>query len=157
MKNEKRAQDSTTERICAVRSRDLNPQGRLSGGCLLQWMDELAGIVSRRHAGKGVATVAVECVDFKTGVHSNDMLALAGKLTFVGRTSMEVRVDAHIEDSLGKRTRVSTAYFVMVAVDEKGLPAEVGGLQIESEAERREWLCAQKRKRLRMQRQTEGF
>lgn len=157
MKNEKRVQDSATEQIHVVRSKYLNPQGRLSGGCLLQWMDELAGIVSRRHTRKGVATVAVECVDFKAGAYPNDMIALAGKLTFVGRTSMEVRVDAYMEDSSGKRTGINTAYFVMVAVDEAGRPAEVPGLQVESEAERKEWLCAQKRQQLRKQRKAEGF
>ncbi len=153
MKNEKRVQDSAAEHIYVVRSQNLNPQGRLSGGCLLQWMDDLAGIVSRRHAGKGVATAAMECVDFKAGLYSNDMLALAGRLTFVGRTSMEVRVDAYIEDSSGRRTSVSTAYFVMVALDEEDRPAEVPGLQIASEEERREWLCAQKRRQLRKQRE----
>ena len=37
---EKRVQDSKTEQVYIIRSQHINPQGRLFGGYLMQWIDE---------------------------------------------------------------------------------------------------------------------
>ena len=88
------------------------------------------------------------------GAYQNDMVVLVGKLTYVGRTSMEVRVDTCVEDYQGNRRSINRAYIVMVAVDEEGNPTQVPGLILESEAEQAEWLGGEKR---RKQRREEGF
>ena len=85
------------------------------------------------------------------------MVVLAGRLTYVGHTSMEVRVDTYVEDYKGIRKSINRAYLVMVAVDENGSPAAVPGLLLESEAEREEWAGGQKRNQLRRQRRKEGY
>lgn len=156
MNGVKRVQDSATEQVYIIRPRHINPQGRLYGGCLMQWIDEMAGIVSRRHSGKMITTAAVDSLDFKAGAYQNDMVVLTGRLTYVGRTSMEVRVDTYIEDYQGKRKLINKAYLVMVAVDENGVPVEVPGLRIESEAEQKEWQGAERRFQLRKQRTQES-
>lgn len=148
----KRVQDSAAEQVYIIRPRHINPQGRLYGGCLMQWIDEMAGIVSRRHSGKMITTAAVDSLDFKAGAYQNDMVVLTGRLTYVGRTSMEVRVDTYIENYQGKRKLINKAYLVMVAVDENGVPVEVPGLRIESEEEQKEWQGAERRFQLRKQR-----
>ena len=43
-----------------------------------------------------------------------------GHLTYVGNTSMEVRVDTYREALDGTRTMIYRAYVVMVALDEEG-------------------------------------
>lgn len=154
--NAKRVQDSATEQVYIIRPRHINPQGRLYGGCLMQWIDEMAGIVSRRHSGKMITTAAVDSLEFKAGAYQNDMIVLAGRVTYVGRTSMEVRVDTYIEDYQGRRELINRAYLVMVAVDENGTPVEVPGLQIESEEEREEWLGAKRRLQMRKQKMLES-
>ena len=85
------------------------------------------------------------------------MIVLVGRLTYVGRTSMEVRVDTYIEDLKGRRRSINKAYIVMVAVDGDGHPVEVPGLEIRSEAEKMEWCGGEKRYQLRKQRRIEGF
>lgn len=155
--NVKRVQDSKTEQVYVIRPQHINPQGRLFGGCLVQWIDEMAGIVSRRHSEKMITTAMIDSLDFKEGAYQNDMIVLVGRLTYVGRTSMEVRVDTYVEDLQGQRRSINQAYLVMVAVDEKGHPVEVPGIVIESEEEREEWLGGQKRYQLRKQRRIEGF
>ena len=157
MKTMKRVQDSQTEQVYIIRSQHINPQGRLFGGYLMQWIDEMAVIVSRRHSGKSVTTASIDNLSFKAGAYQNDMVVLVGKLTYVGRTSMEVRVDTYVEDYTGKRKSINRAYIVMVAIDEEGNPVEVPGLMIESEAEQAEWLAGEKRYKLRKQRRAEGF
>jgi len=48
------------------------------------------------------------------------MIVLVGKLSYVDRTSMEVRVDTFIENEQGIRTNINRAYIVMVAIDQEG-------------------------------------
>ncbi len=153
----KRVQDSQSEQVYVIRSQHINPQGRLFGGYLMQWIDEMAGIVSRRHSGKMVTTASIDNLNFKAGAYQNDMIVLVGRMTYVGRTSMEVRVDTYVEDYQGNRKSINRAYIVMVAVDENGTPIPVPGLQIETEAEKAEWIGGEKRYRLRKQRRIEGF
>lgn len=153
----KRVRDSETEQVYIIRSQHINPQGRLFGGYLMQWIDEMAGIVSRRHCGKMITTASIDNLNFKAGAYQNDMVVLVGKLTYVGRTSMEIRVDTYVEDYQGNRKSINRAYIVMVAVDEDGSPTEVPGLLVESEAEQAEWLGGEKRYQLRKQRRREGF
>lgn len=153
----KKVQDSKTEQVYVVRSRHINPQGRLFGGCLMQWIDEIAAIVGRRHSGKLVTTAAIDNLHFKAGAYQDDMVVLIGRVTYVGHTSMEVRVDTYVEDYQGMRKSINRAYLVMVAVDENGSPSPVPKLMLESEAEREEWAGGQKRNELRRQRRKEGY
>ena len=85
------------------------------------------------------------------------MIVLQGMLTYVGRTSMEVRVDTYRELLSGKRESINRAYIDMVAINCKGEPMEVPGLILETDEQRREYEAAKKRKELRRQRRTEGF
>ncbi len=153
----KKVGDSRTEQVYVIRSQHINPQGRLFGGYLMQWIDEMAGIVSRRHSGKMVTTASIDNLNFKAGAYQNDMIVLVGRLTYVGRTSMEVRVDTYVEDYQGNRRSINRAYLVMVAVDEKGNAVEVPGLALASEAEQAEWLGGEKRYQLRKRRREEGY
>lgn len=80
-----------------------------------------------------------------------------GKLTYIGKTSMEVRVDTFIENSKGMRRCINRAYVVMVAIDHNGKPMEVPRLKLETENERIEWNGGKKRYQLRKSRRKEGY
>jgi acyl-CoA hydrolase len=72
-------------------------------------------------------------------------------MTFVGRTSMEIRVDVQSEDLMsGERRRTSTAYLTFVAVDKNGRPADVPPLLLETEEEKREARAAEARRQERL-------
>ena len=45
----KHVSDSRTEQVYMIRSQHINGYGRLFGGYLMQWIDELAVVVSKRH------------------------------------------------------------------------------------------------------------
>ena len=96
-------------------------------------------------------------LNFKEAVYLGDTLVLIGKVTHVGRTSMEVRIDTYVEDSEGKRKVVNRAYEVMVALDRDNNKVEVPGLIVETESEKAEWEGGEKRYALRKQRHKEGF
>lgn len=153
----KKVSDSITEQLRVVIYPDINGFGRLFGGRLLAWIDEVAGATARRHCGRDATTVAIDNLHFKSGAYLNDIIVLIGKITFVGRTSMEVRVDTYREDADGTRHPINRAYFVMVAVQEDGRPTEVPGLILENDGEKMEWENAKKRREFRLLRKQEGF
>lgn len=88
---EKRVEDSLTEQTYLVMHRHINGYGRLFGGQLLAWIDELAGIVAKRHSESEITTACIDQLNFKHAVMLNDTLVMIGRITYVGRSSMEVR------------------------------------------------------------------
>jgi acyl-CoA hydrolase len=155
--NSKRVSDSLTEQVQIIMPIHINGSDRLFGGQLVEWIDVVAGVVARRHCGHNVITAAIDNLQFKAGAFINNTLVLIGRITYVGTTSMEVRVDTYVEDLQGMRKVVNRAYLVMVALDDDGHPTEVPRLIIESEAERAEWEAGKRRHALRAERRKEGY
>ena len=153
----KRVADSRTEQIQILMPEHINGAGRLFGGKLVEWIDVVAGVVARRHSGHNVITAAIDNLQFKAGAYVNNTLVLVGRITHVGHTSMEVRVDTYVEQLDGMRTVVNRAYLVLVALDETEQPVEVPGLILESETERAEGEAGERRRALRGQRRKEGY
>lgn len=156
-KRMKTVADSAVEQSYLLMPRHINGSGRLFGGQLVAWIDEVAGIVGKRHSESDIVTACFDNLIFKAGAYLNDTLVIRGHLTYVGKSSMEVRVDTYREALNGMRTIINRAYVVMVAVDENGKSRPVPGLIIEGEAAKAEWEAAQKRTELRKIRRKEGF
>ena len=70
----KRVSDSLTEASRLIIPADLNSSGRLFGGRLLEWLDEMAGIVAKRHAECSVVTAAIDNLHFKEGATVSDTI-----------------------------------------------------------------------------------
>lgn len=155
---EKTVEFSRTEQVHVVSPADLNGSGRLFGGTLLGWIDEVAGIVATRHCGTStVTTAAIDNLQFKAGSHSGDLLLLRGYATYVGNTSMEVRIDTYLEGKDGMRVPINRAYFVMVGMDDFDKPMKIPKLLVKSESEKAEWEGALLRKKLRLERRELGI
>ena len=157
MTEERTVGESRVETVHIVRPNHLNAAGRLFGGILMQWIDEVAGIVAMRHTRCNCTTASVDNLRFIRGAYQKDLLVIIGKVTYVGTTSMEVRVDTYIEDTEGMRRPINRAYFTMVALDENDKPCPVPKLLLESEEEKAEWEAAKKRRDMRKKRKEEGF
>lgn len=153
----KKVTDSIVETVHIVRPNHLNGANRLFGGILMQWIDEAAGIVAKRHSMRNVITASIDNLRFIKGAYQNEMVVIIGKLTYVGTTSMEVRVDTYVENREGVRTAINRAYFVMVALDENDKPVPVPKLILETDSEKAEWEAAEKRREMRSQRKAEGY
>lgn len=154
----KRVEDSLTEQTHILMPRSLNPAGYLFGGQLLEWIDETAGIVARRHSEMNVVTVAIDNMYFKAGAKVNDTIVLVGRLTHVGHSSMEIRIDTYREAlNDGSRTMINRVYVTMVGVDENQNPMEVPGLLIEGVTQQIENEAAKKRAKLWKVRRQQGF
>lgn len=156
-KASKRVGESKTEHAAIVLTEHLNGFGRIFGGKLVEWIDVVAAVVARRHSNKNVTTASIDNLQFKGPAHMNDTVILQGRVTYVGTTSMEVRVDTFVEKLSGEKQLINRAYLVLVALDENEKPSEVPGLILESDEEREEWQAGLRRHELRRQRRIEGF
>lgn len=154
----KHIEDSITEQIHLLKYEDINGEGRLFGGKLVSWIDEVAGTVAKRHTGTKVTTASIDNLQFKNAAYLNDLVVIIGHLTYVGRTSMEVRVDSYVEDMEGYRRPINRAFLTMVALDDNQKPTPVPyGLIIENEIQQAEWDNAKRRIELRKYRSDEAF
>jgi len=127
---------SRTEQVHIVMPGDCNQYFRLFGGQLVQWIDTVAAVVSRRHSGCAVTTASIDRLDFLASASLNDLIVLKGRVLYVGRTSMLVGVDTFVESSAcQERTLVNRATLTMVALDEDNQPTAVPRLTPETEAE----------------------
>ena len=149
---EKRVSESRTEQVQILTLGNLNGYKRLFGGRLMEWIDVVAGVVARRHSSRDVTTASVDRLEFISPAFIGDTIVLDGCITYVGRTSMEVRVDTYVEKLSGKKERINRAYLVMVALDEDGNPTEVPRLELVTEEELSEFEAGKRRKELRIQR-----
>ena len=125
---------------------DTNGHGRLFGGRLVEWIDIVAAVVARRHSGHEVTTVSIDNLHFKAPAYANETIVLIGRVTYVGRTSMEIKVDTYAENLCGKRNMINQAYVVMVALDKNEKPAAVPALLLENDEQRAEWEAGKKRR-----------
>lgn len=149
--------ESIVETVHMVRPNHLNASGRLFGGVLMQWIDEVAGLVAKRHTRMNVTTASVDNLKFLHGAYQRDVIVIRGKATYVGRTSMEVKVDTYIEANDSSRTLINRAYFTMVGLDKNDKPTAIPDLILITEKEEEEWENAKKRREMRMLRKEEGF
>lgn len=157
MRPTKKVSDSLTEQQYLIRPAHINPYGRLFGAQLLKWIDEVAGIVAVRHSNAIVTTAAIDNLQFAKPAYAGEMVVLQGRVTYVGRTSMEIRVDTYTEALDGSRKMINRAYIDMVAINNEGKAIEVPALELETEEQRAEHAAAVKRKEMRKQRRLEDF
>ena len=153
----KKVSDSMTEQQYILRPAHINPYGRLFGAQLLKWIDEVAGIVAVRHSNAIVTTAAIDNLQFTKPAYAGQMVVLCGRITYVGKTSMEIRVDTYTEALDGSRQHINKAYIDMVAINNEGQAIEVPALELETEEQRAEYEAAIRRKEMRKQRRLEDF
>lgn len=138
-KVQKRVSESYTEQLQFVMNSHINGYGRLFGGTLLQWIDVMFGVVARRHCGCEVTTAAIDHMEFLSPAYLNDLVKLEGRVTWVGRSSLEVRVDTYAQALGGEWRPVNVAYALMVALDANEKPTPAPGLLLETEEQKREF------------------
>ena len=153
----KTVDDSRVETVHIIRPTHLNGANRLFGGILMQWIDEVAGIVAKRHSMSNVTTASVDNLTFLHGAYQNDLVVIKGKMTWVGSTSMEVCVDTYVESPNGERHRINNAHFMMVALDKDDKPMRVPPLRLQNEDEELAWQHGEERRRIRIQRKKDNL
>ncbi len=114
-----------------------NSLGNVHGGVILKLCDECGGIIASRHSRRPAVTVTVDSVNFIKPVLLGRLLLVHGRISWTGRTSIEVELHVEAEYLLtGERTLTNNAYFVYVALDEQRKPVQVPPLLLTTDADR---------------------
>ena len=131
---------------------DANPLGNVHGGTLMKLADTAGGTCAIRHARRPMVTVVVDSMTFEEPVYVGNLVVLNACVTWTGHTSLETEVSIEAEDTLtGDVRHISTAYFVYVAIDERGKPTPVRPLEVNTDEQRRRWQAAERRRAARLQ------
>lgn len=105
---------------------DTNPNGDIFGGWLMSQMDVAGGSVAVARAHGRVATVAVDAMTFHKPVHVGDVVSVYAAVKRVGRTSIQVHVQAWARRARGAvEEMVIEGTFTYVAIDENRKPRPV--------------------------------
>lgn len=114
-----------------------NHYGSVHGGTIIRLVDEAAFVAATKHARKNVVMASMDHIVFKHPVNIGDMLNIKARICYVGRSSMEVEVAIEAEKlKLGKIVKVGSAHLTMVALDERGRPAEVPRIILKTREDR---------------------
>ena len=150
--------DSATVTTHLLRHEDINGANRLFGGRLMEWIDDAAGIAAIRHCGMDVTTACVDTLEFKAPAFLDNIVVIEAEVTFVGKSSLEVRVNSFVEDpATGARTLINKAFLTEVCVDADGRPCVVPyGLALTRAHEFQDWESALFRKEVHTARRSSG-
>ena len=121
----------------------------VSGGRLLAWLDEIAGLLAARYSGGIAVTGSVDETAFYAPIRVGDIVTVRAGITYVGRSSMEIMLDVIAEGTYGQARHVCTAYFTYIHVDNTGRPAPVPKYVPSNEHERRLFMEGEERRRVR--------
>lgn len=133
MRERKRISDSRFTLSALMGPQEANALGNVHGGVIMKMVDEAGALVAMRHAANVAVTVAIDSMTFDEPILVGHLVMCNAELTYVGRTSMEVRVEVVTENPLHGDPRTSnTAYVVYVAIDGHGRPIEVPELEFET-------------------------
>ena len=128
-----------------------NTFGNVHGGEIMKVMDEAGAICAMRHAHHACVTIAIDSMSFHSPVHVGQLLCCRGRVTWTGKTSIEVEVQVHAEDVIkGTVTHTNSGHFVYVALDDERRPTEVPSLLVETEADEQAFSAAVARRELRL-------
>lgn len=142
---------SMVEMTELVLPNDTNILGNLLGGKLMHWIDIAGAMAASRHSNKTVVTVALDSLDFKHPIKMGELVILKAKLTWTGRTSMEVTVKVFSENTrTGVTTLSNTAYITYVAMDDNCQPITVTSILPETDEERQCYIEAELRRNRRL-------
>ena len=150
LREKKRIADSRFTLSALMGPQDANTYGNVHGGVIMKMVDEAGALVAMRHARAPVVTVAVDSLSFMKPIYVGNLVMCHAELTYVGRTSMEVRVEVVSENPrTGDATITNTAYLVYVALSDEGTPIAVPELDYETPEERARAAEAQERQAYR--------
>ncbi|MGB0733266.1 MAG: acyl-CoA thioesterase [Pontibacterium sp.] len=124
-----KARGRLTTRTIAMPA-DTNPAGDIFGGWVLSQMDIAAGIAAGQRAQGRVVTVAVDSMSFIRAVKVGDILGVYTEVAEVGRTSLQIHVEAWVRRGrIGEREKVTEAKFKFVSIDVDGNPTPVPAIE----------------------------
>jgi len=113
-----------------IKPEDLNPNGTLFGGRLLQWIDEELGIyaIIQLEIPRTVTKFMSE-IDFVSSAKQGDIIEIGMEVVAFGNSSITLKCS--VRNKLTHKTIIEIDKIVMVSLDENGKPLNHGKTEIE--------------------------
>jgi len=113
-----------------IRPEDLNANGTLFGGRLLQWIDEEAALYSIiQMENQKVVTKFISEIDFKSPAYQGDIIEIGIDVVHFGKASLTLTCE--VRNKMTRQTIISIDKIVMVNMGEDGKPKPHGKTKIE--------------------------
>ena len=129
MSYEDRIAKSETRIFKAVFPNSTNHYDTLFGGSAMHLMDEVAFITATRFSRQKMVTVSSDRIDFKKPIPAGTIIELVGRVTYLGNTSIKIKVDIYIEQMYAdQREKAITGEFTFVAIDENKKPVKINAI-----------------------------
>lgn len=113
-----------------VKPEDLNPNGTLFGGRLLEWIDEEAALYSIiQLENQKTVTKFMSEIDFQSSAEQGDIIEIGIEVTKFGRASLTLKCE--VRNKMTRKTIITVDKIVMVSLDENGKAKPHGKTQVE--------------------------
>lgn len=118
-----------------IRPEDLNANGTLFGGRLLQWIDEEAALYTIiQLENHHVVTKFISEIDFINPARKGDIIEIGMEVFHFGQSSLTLSCE--VRNKMTQKTIITIDKIIMVNMDEKGNPKPHGKTKIEFVSDR---------------------
>ncbi|MDG1333725.1 MAG: hotdog domain-containing protein [Crocinitomicaceae bacterium] len=113
-----------------VKPEDLNPNGTLFGGRLLQWIDEEAALYAiAQLENTKIVTKYISDINFQDKAEKGDIVEIGMDVVKFGKTSLTLRCE--VRNMMTRKTIISIDTIIMVSLGKDGMPSPHGKTKIE--------------------------
>lgn len=113
-----------------VKPEDLNPNGTLFGGRLMQWIDEEAALYAIvQLENQKVVTKYMSEINFVSAARQGDIIEIGLEVVKFGSSSVTLKCE--VRNKMSWKTIIQIDQIVMVNLGEDGMPAPHGKTRVE--------------------------
>lgn len=113
-----------------VKPEDLNPNGTLFGGRLLEWIDEEAALYTIiQLENSRIVTKYISEINFMSSAEQGDIIELGIEVTKFGKSSLTLKCEAR--NKMTRETILTVDNIIMVNLGDDGKPKPHGKTEVE--------------------------
>jgi acyl-CoA thioesterase YciA len=113
-----------------VKPEDLNPNGTLFGGRLLEWIDEEAALYTIiQLENSKIVTKYISEINFMSSAKQGDIVELGMEVTKFGRSSLTLKCEAR--NKMTRETILTVDNIIMVNLGDNGKPKPHNKTEVE--------------------------
>ncbi len=118
-----------------IKPEDLNPNGTLFGGRLLEWIDEEAALYAIiQLENPRTVTKYMSEINFRSSAKKGDIVEIGIEVTKFGATSLSLQCE--VRNKMTREVIITIDKIIMVSLDTTGRPVEHGKTEIEYVSDR---------------------
>lgn len=113
-----------------IKPEDLNPNGTLFGGRLLEWIDEEAALYAIiQLENQKIVTKYISEINFRSSARAGDIIEIGLEVNKFGKSSLDLKCE--VRNKMTQETIITIENLVMVNLGANGLPAPHGKTHVE--------------------------